>query len=153
MNIALIQGNIVFEPELRESAKGRPYCRTRIAADRPYRGPDKPKEADFFTVLFFSKLAQRLYNGASKGSLITVLGRLKTEQYIDKQGNKRETTYIIADKLTIHEYKRRDKALRALDSGVDAELLVPREISESIFKQIDFTDVDLPDEGSINDLV
>lgn len=155
MNIAILQGNLVYEPEIQTSAKGRLYVREKIASQRPYKGKNVPREADFFVVMFFGKLAERLYNGTQKGSLITIEGRLVQKYYTDKVGNKRDEVFVIANKLTIHDYIKRDNAIKKLDMGNDDELLVPREISESIFKQIDFADEDIPDDigGRLDDLL
>ena len=147
MNIAIIQGRPTRDPELKKSERtGKVYCRIRIACDRPYRGKDVPRKADYFNAVCFDKTAQTVYNNLAKGALCTVLGRLETDSYIDRIGNKRETFSIIADKLTIHEWLRKHRPLEELDAGFDDELIVPREITGSLFKQIDITDEDIPDD-------
>lgn len=142
MNIAIIQGRPTRDPEMKKSEKGIVYCRARIAVDGVYRGKNVPKKPSFFNVVFFNKLAQRYYNTAAKGALITVLGRLEQSEYTDNIGNKREEVSIIADKLTVHETLRRNKPLDL--NGFDE--LVPREITDSLFKQIDYDDEDIPGE-------
>lgn len=146
MNIVIQQGRPTRDPEISKSESGRVYCRIRLAVDRPYRGKNVPRKTDYMTVVFFNKLAQVAYNNLAKGALCTVLGRLETDTYIDKVGNKRESFSIIADKLTIHEWLRKHRPLQELDSNFDDELLVPREITGSLFKQIDITDEDIPDD-------
>ena len=146
MNIVIEQGRPTRDPEISRSKDGKVYCRIRLAVDRPYRGKNVPRKADYFTVVFFNKLAQVAYNNLAKGALCTVLGRIETSEYIDKIGNKRETFSIIADKLTIHEWLRKHRPLEELDSDFDDELIVPREITGSLFKQIDITDEDIPDD-------
>ena len=146
MNIVIEQGRPTRDPEISRSESGKVYCRIRLAVDRPYRGKNVPKKADYFTVVFFNRLAQVAYNNLAKGALCTVVGRLETSDYIDKIGNKRETFSIIADKLTIHEWLRKHRPLEELDSDFDEDLIVPREITGSLFKQIDVTDEDIPDD-------
>ena len=146
MNFTLLQGRPTRDPEISKSENGRVYCRIRLAVDRPYRGKNVPKKADYFTVVFFNKLAQVAYNNLAKGALCTICGRLETSDYIDKIGNKRETISVIADKLTIHEWLRKHRPLEELDSDFDNDLIVPREITGSLFKQIDITDEDIPDD-------
>lgn len=146
MNIVIQQGRPTRDPEISKSESGRVYCRIRLAVDRPYRGKDVPRKTDYFTVVFFNKLAQVAYNNLAKGALCTIVGRLEVSEYIDKIGNKRETFSIIADKLTIHEWLRKHRPLEELDSNFDDELIVPREITGSLFKQIDITDEDIPDD-------
>lgn len=147
MNIAIIQGRPTRDPELRKSERtGKVYCRLRIACDRPYRGKDVPRKADFFTAVCFEKTAQTVYNNLAKGALCTILGKLETDEWIDQTGNKREETVIIVQKVTIHEWLRKHRPLKDLDAGFDDDLLVPREITESLFKQIDIDDEDIPDD-------
>ena len=154
MNIAIIQGRPTKDPELCQSERtGKVYCRLRIACDRPYKGKGAPREADYFTVVAFNKTAQTIFNNLAKGALCTVLGRLEQTEYIDKIGNKKEEVSIIAQKITIHEWLRKHKPLEDLD--VDFDVLVPREITNSLFKQIDIDDEDIPDdlagERTLND--
>ena len=145
MNVAIIQGRPTKDPELSRSDRtGKVYCRLRIACDRPYKGKNQPKEADYFNVVCFDRLAQTVYNNLCKGALCTVLGKLQQEEYIDGVGNKKERVSIIASRVTIHEWLRKHRPLEELSSGDD--IIVPREITESLFKQIDIDDEDIPDE-------
>jgi single-strand DNA-binding protein len=146
MNVVMMQGRPTRDPEISKSESGKVYCRIRLAVDRPYRGKNVPRKSDYFTVVFFGKLAQTAFNNLAKGALCTILGRLEQGEYLDKIGNKREKYSIIADKLTIHEWLRKHRPLEELDAGFDDELLVPREITGSLFKQIDITDEDIPDD-------
>ena len=146
MNLILLQGRPTRDPEIQKSKDGKVYCRIRLAVDRPYRGKNVPRKTDYFNVVFFNRLAQTAYNNLAKGALCTVLGRVEISDYIDNIGNKRETFSVIADKLTIHEWLRKHRPLKELDSDFDDELIVPREITGSLFKQIDITDEDIPDD-------
>lgn len=147
MNISIIQGRPTREPEIAQSERtGKLYCRVRIACDRPYKGRGLPKEVDYFDVVCFNKLAQTVHNNLAKGALCTILGRLEQDEYIDKVGNKREKVTIIARDVTIHEWLRKHRPLEELDSDFDSDPLVPREITGSLFKQIDITDEDIPDD-------
>lgn len=147
MNFVLQQGRPTRDPEISRSKDGkRVYCRIRLAVDRPYRGKNVPRKSDYFTVVFFGKLAQVAYNNLAKGALCTIAGRLEVSEYLDNIGNKREGFSIIADKLTIHEWLRKNRPLEELDSDFDNDLIVPREITQSLFKQIDIDDEDIPDD-------
>ena len=146
MNLVLLQGRPTRDPEISKSDSGRVYCRIRLAVDRPYRGAKVPRKTDYVNVVFFNKLAQVAYYNLAKGALCTILGRLETDSYLDRVGNKRETFSIIASQLTIHEWLRKHRPLEELEQGFDDELIVPREITNSLFKQIDITDEDIPDD-------
>ena len=144
MNLIILQGRPTRDPEMSRSESGKVYCRIRLAVDRPYRGKNAPRKSDYFNVVFFGKLAQVVVNNVAKGALCTVCGRLETDSYIDNIGNKRESVSVIADKLTIHEWLRKHRPLEELEANFDIE--VPREITNSLFKQIDIADEDIPDD-------
>lgn len=146
MNYTIQQGRPTRDPEIKKSESGRVYCRIRLAVDRPYRGKSVPRKTDYMDVVFFNKLAQTVYNNLAKGALCTIAGRIETSQYIDKIGNKRDSWCIIANYCTIHEWLRKHRPLEELDSNFDDDLIVPREITNSLFKQIDITDEDIPDD-------
>lgn len=156
MNIVIEQGRAVREPQiLRSERTGKVYCRVRMAVDRPYSSKKDPKKTDYFTLFIFDKLAQFVYNNLAKGALFTVLGRLSQEEYTDRYGDKKESISIIVSRLTIHEWLRKNRPLSELEHDFDEEL-VPREITKSLFKQLDVTDEDLPSDllgRSIDDLV
>lgn len=144
MNIAIIQGRAVQQPEIEQSEKGQIYSRFRVACDRPYKGKNVPRKSDFFTVVCFGKWAQFAANHIAKGALLTVLGRLEQSEFIDRDGKRSERTSVITDKITLHEWLRKHREMTALSEDFDN--LVPREITDSLIKQIDIDDEDIPDE-------
>lgn len=62
-----------------------------------YRGKDKPEEVYFGDVVVFGKLAEKIADRITKGVVVTVVGRLKTEKWKAKDGNDRSSTRIVAD--------------------------------------------------------
>lgn len=155
MNIVIEQGRPTREPEMQRSERtGKVYCKIRLAVDKPYASKDT-KKADYFNVIVFDKLAQFVYNNLAKGALCTVLGRLSQEDIVDKYGDRKEHVSIIAQRITIHEWLRKHRPLSELEHDFD-ETLVPREITKSLFKQIDVSDEDIPTDllgRSIDDIV
>lgn len=157
MNLVIEQGRPTLEPEIHQAkASGRVFCKLRLAVERPYRGRDVPRKTDYFDVLCFGKLAQTVYNNVAKGALITVMGRLENAERLDSTGKKYQYNVIVARDVSIHEWLRKHRPLEELQSDFDTELLVPREITNSLYKQIDITDEDIPDDlagRSIDDLL
>ena len=147
MNLVILQGRPTRDPVVEKSERtGKTYVRIRLACERPYRGKGQPTKTDYFTVVFFGKKAQTVFNNVAKGALCTIMGRLQQDEYIDKVGNKRESVSVIASGITIHEWLRKHRPLHELDSDFDNDLIVPREITNSLFKQIEIDDEDIPDD-------
>lgn len=157
MNIAIVQGRPTRNPELHRGRKsGAVFCTFSIACERAYRGKNQPRETDFFKVVCFGKLAQTVYNNLGQGALCTVEGNLEQDKWQTDDGSRRETVQIKATRITIHEWLRKGRNQSTLDEEFDAEALVPDEIRNSLFKQIDFSDEDIPDDlagDSIDDLL
>ena len=156
MNITILQGRPAFEPRVKKSVKtGRLYCRFRLIVDRPYKGRDVPKKADGFWVVCFGKTAQTVHNNLAKGAFCTILGELQEDKYQDKTGNMIETVVVIVKMITIHEWLKKHRPLEELSSDFDVDPLIPREITDSLIKQITFDDEDIPDDlaGEIDDIL
>lgn len=158
MNIVLEQGRPTRDPELLKSERtGKVFCKIRMAVDRDYRGKEFPQQTDYFDMLIFGKLGQAAYNNVAKGALITILGTLQNTKRMDRTGNTWTENIIVVKKMTIHEWLRKHRPLEDLENDFDNDLLVPREITNSLFKQIDIaeSDEDIPDDlagRSIDDL-
>ena len=154
MNIVIMQGRPTDDPLMRTSKRtGKVFCTFRMAVDGPYRGKDAPKEVDFFRVVAFGKSASALLEHLAKGAFITIRGTLHNRSWVDQIGNKREETCVIVKEYVIHEWLKKSKKFESL-ADANGDLLIPREITESLFKQIDATDEDVPDynERDIDDL-
>lgn len=154
MNIVIMQGRPTNDPQMKHSKRtGKVFCTFRLAVDGPYRGPDAPKETDFFNVVAFGPTAQALLKHLAKGAYVTLRGELKNRSWIDNIGNKRSDIVIVVREYNIHEWMKKSKQFESL-ADANGELLIPREITDSLFRQIDARDEDIPDfnERDIDDL-
>lgn len=154
MNIVLMQGRPTDDPRMKNSKRtGKVFCTFRLAVDGPYRGPDAPKETDFFNIVAFGNTAQALLKHLAKGAYISIRGELKNRSWIDNIGNKRTENVIVVREYNIHEWLKKSKQFESLADS-NGDLLIPREITDSLFKQIDARDEDIPDfnERDIDDL-
>ena len=154
MNIILIQGRPTNEPMMKHSKRnGKVFCTFRLAVDGPYHGPDKPRDTDFFDVVAFGSQAETILKHLAKGAYITIRGSLKNRTWIDAVGNKQWRDVIVVKEYNIHEWMKKSKRFESL-ADANGELLIPREITESLFKQINADDVDIPEynERDIDDL-
>lgn len=145
-NKVFLSGRPTREPEIRQSQKGKVYCKIRLAVDRPYKGKEVPRKADFFNVVFYDKKAQFVYNNVAKGALVDIWGRLEQGEYINNVGTKVETVDVIGQEIEVVEWLRKTNRPNVDIEDPLGNLLVPREITKSLIKQIEVTDEDIPDE-------
>jgi single-strand DNA-binding protein len=66
----------------------------------------KQERTEWHRVVVWGKQAESLSEYLTKGKLIYVMGRLQTRQWEDKDGNKRYTTEIRADRVQLLGGKR-----------------------------------------------
>lgn len=95
MNHITLIGRIVADPEIRYSqgANTVAYGNYSIAVDRPKRNDAEPV-TDFIFCKVVGKTAEFAEKYLRKGMKIAIEGRLQVDNYTDKDGNKRSTTYV-----------------------------------------------------------
>jgi len=65
------------------------------------RNNQKQEKTEWHRIVLWGKTAESLQEYLTKGKQIYVEGRLQTRQWDDKDGNKRYTTEIKADRVTL----------------------------------------------------
>jgi single-strand DNA-binding protein len=99
MNKVILIGNLTKDPELTETPTGLSVCRFSIAVTRDYTNSDGTREADFFNITVWNKIAEICGKYLRKGTKVAVTGRLQNRSYEDKEGVKRTVTDIIASEV------------------------------------------------------
>lgn len=105
LNKLLLIGRLTRDPELRYSAKGTAYVHIGVAVTTGYtHNGEKKEETAFVDVTAFGKIAERVGEGAKKGSPVFVEGRVRTESWDDKQtGQKRSKLGVLAETIRLLE--------------------------------------------------
>ena len=104
-NHVVMIGRLTRDPELK-TVQEYQKCSFTLAVNRSFAKDEAEKEADFFQVVTWGKLAEICQNYVQKGRLVLVEGRLQTRSY-DKNGQKQYVTEVVAEKLQILEYPRK----------------------------------------------
>lgn len=112
LNIAVIMGRLVADPELRHTPSDVAVTRFRVAVDRSYNKPGTERQADFIDVTAWRSSAEFVCKYFQKGSMIAVQGRIQTGSYTDNNGVKRYTTEIVADEINFTGSKRENQGNR-----------------------------------------
>lgn len=90
-NQVILIGRLGKEPELRFSANGMPISTFSLAVEEFGGGKTTTQ---WFNIVAFEKLAETCEKYLVKGQEIQVVGRIKLEEYTDKEGHKRQSTKI-----------------------------------------------------------
>ena len=125
-NKVILIGRLVNTPELNKTANDKSVARATLAVNRRYKGQNGEREADFVNVVVWGKLAETLASYASKGSLISLDGELRTRRY-EKDGVTHYVTEVLCNGFQLLE-SRAQRALRENNAGADlADLLMEEE--------------------------
>ncbi len=101
-NRVIIMGNLTRDPELRQLPSGQNVCRLGIAANRQYRNRqtnEMVEEVCFVDVDVWGAQADSCNQYLSKGRPVLVEGRLKLDNWQDKEGNNRSKHSIVAERV------------------------------------------------------
>ena len=120
MNKFQFMGRLTRDPEERSTNSGTTVTAFSIAVNR--RFADKTtgeRQADFFNLSAFGKIAEFVSKYFKKGSQVLVCGRIQNRTYDDKDGNKRYATDFIVDETYFADSKRADSERMPMpeDSG------------------------------------
>ena len=125
-NKVILIGRLVNTPELNKTANDKSVARATLAVNRRYKGQNGEREADFVNVVVWGKLAETSASYASKGSLISLDGELRTRRY-EKDNVTHYVTEVLCNGFQLLE-SRAQRALRENNAGADlADLLMEEE--------------------------
>ena len=132
MNKVILLGRLVADPEIRYTQNNTAMTRFKIAVNRQFKQDGQPA-ADFFQITAWRHTAEFVSKYFSKGQQVLIEGYLRNNQWTDKDGNKRYSDDIHADKVYFADSKR--------DSGGQQTQTTPAE--QGGFYDLDNTE-DLP---------
>ncbi|AWV90833.1 single-stranded DNA-binding protein [Bradymonas sediminis] len=102
LNKAMIIGNLGADPEVRFTQSGTAVGNLRIATNEKWtdKSGQRQERTEWHRVVVFGKTAENCQKYLKKGRQIFVEGRIQTNEWQDKDGNKRYTTEIVASNVT-----------------------------------------------------
>ena len=101
INLITFAGNLTRDPESRVISEKNTVCNVTLANNRRYKGTDgdTKEEVTFMDCEGWGKTAELMQQYLTKGAPLMVTGRLKQEQWQDKDGNRRTRVKIVIDQL------------------------------------------------------
>ena len=111
LNIIVLQGRLVRDPEMRTTQSGVAVASFTLAVDRDFDGRDGgEKQTDFIDCTAWRHTAEFVSKYFSKGRMAVVSGRLQIDNYTDNDGNKRKAAKVIADNIYFGDSKKEGTA-------------------------------------------
>ena len=99
-------GRLTRDPELRRTPSGTAVVSFTIAVDRDFKRKNGDQETDFIDIVAWRQTAEFVSKYFTKGSMTVVEGRLQIREYINKDGQKRKATEIVAENVYFGDSKR-----------------------------------------------
>jgi single-strand DNA-binding protein len=99
-NKVILVGNLTRDPELRYTPKGTAVAKIGLAVNRVWTNDagEKKEEVTFVDVEVWGRTAENVGQYMRKGRPILIEGRLKLDQWDDKQtGQKKSKLSVVAD--------------------------------------------------------
>jgi single-strand DNA-binding protein len=107
-NKVILVGNLVADPELKQTPSGVSVATFTLAVQRRYAKPDDAQQADFINIVAWRQTAEFISRYFSKGKSILVCGAIQSRSYTDQNGQKRYVTEVVAEEATFVERKSSD---------------------------------------------
>lgn len=109
LNHAVIMGRMARDPELRHTQAGTPVVSFRLAVERDFK--DKAtgeRSTDWIDVVAWRSTAEFVSRYFTKGRMVVADGRLQTRDWTDKDGSKRTSVEIVADRVYFGDSRREE---------------------------------------------
>src|SRR4030095_15828019 len=139
-NKIIIVGHLGRDPELRYTAQGTPVCSFSMATTE--RRKDRSGEAQDHTVWFRVTLWNRLAETASqylqKGKQVYIEGRLRVEEYTDRDGKLRTALEVSATEMHFIGSRHDEAAPVERAATASASAAAPAEPAELSDEDIPF---------------
>ena len=127
-NKVILVGNLTRDPELRYTPKGTAIAKFGLAVNRVWTSEsgEKKEEVTFIDIDVFGRTAENVAQYMRKGSPMLVEGRLRLDQWDDKQtGQKRSKLGVVLEGFSFLDSGRADsgapsEAPRARSAAVPA---------------------------------
>ena len=139
LNKIIIMGRLTRDPELRYTQQNTPVCSFTVAVDRDYASNGE-KQTDYIDCVAWRAGGEFVSKYFTRGSLIVVDGRLESRKWQDRDGNKRTSWEINADRCYFGGSKKDSDG-----SGDSTQSYGNQATSETYSTPAKFTDID-PDE-------
>lgn len=133
----MLIGRLTKTPELRSTPNGKQVCEFTLATNRINN-----EDADFISCIVWEKQAENLCKYQTKGSLIGIIGQLRTTSY-EKEGVRKYKTYVLVSEIEyLSSVSHKEENEGQSETNPFAEMNT--KVESDIGQQIEITPDDLP---------
>jgi len=103
VNHCLFIGNLGRDAEVKYTAGGQAVAKFSMACTEQWTGKDgqRHERTEWVNVEVWGRTAEAVGEYLVKGKQVFVQGKLQTDEYTDRDGNKRKATKVRADRVVL----------------------------------------------------
>lgn len=110
VNVIVVEGGVVNEPELRYTQDGLAFTRFALANSCiSYKNGERASETNYFDVKVWGKLAEICSTYLKKGKKIIVSGKLRQSKWKTDDGKTRSAVSIVAQDVKFLPFQKKAK--------------------------------------------
>lgn len=119
MNKVVLIGRLTKDVELRYTQTNNTAVASfSLAVNRKFVKTGEERQADFFNIIAWNKLAETISKYLFKGNQVAISGRLETRSWDDTNGQKHYVTEVIAEEVDFIEPRNKQNNDAILNSPV-----------------------------------
>ncbi len=132
LNRAEAIGNVTKDPEMRTTTGGQSVLTIGVASNEKWKDKasgEMKERVEFHNIVIWGDLAKAVQASVKKGQRVFVAGRVQTRSWETQAGQKRATTEIIADTVTLLGVKSADAVSSFQTAGAERSERAPAMVS------------------------
>ena len=106
LNQVVLVGRLTDDVEVATKEHGRKVSSLILAVQRSYKNSDGTYETDFIRCTLWNAIAASTSEYCHKGDIVGIKGRIQVSSYEDKDGTRKYSTEVIAEKVTFLSSKK-----------------------------------------------
>ena len=103
-------GRLTDDLQVTKTENGKKVSSLVLAVQRTYKNSDGIYESDFIRCILWNSIASSTSEYCHKGDIVGIKGRIQTSNYEDKDGTRKYTTEVIAEKVTFLSSKKPEES-------------------------------------------
>ncbi len=109
LNQVILVGRLTDDPKINSVNNGKKVSTITLAVGRSFKNADGLYDTDFIRCVLWDGIASNTHEYCKKGDVVGVKGRLQVDSYENKDGEKRTSTNVIAEKVTFLSHSDNNK--------------------------------------------
>jgi single-strand DNA-binding protein len=128
MNNVILVGNLGADVEVRKAPGGQSVATLRVATNETYKDKTGQKQTrtEWHRVIVWGVQAENCAKYLTKGSSVSIEGRLTTRKWDDKNGQTRFTTEIVASRVNFLSSKKTEEKVMPAGKNEQQEPVIEK---------------------------